>query len=73
MTAPVRQRSRIPRLADDYTRAAAAGRTGFLRAVTGASPEHIGRYSVDPADGRVGELGLQLPAVGHALVTARVP
>jgi hydroxymethylglutaryl-CoA reductase (NADPH) len=49
MTAPAQQRGRIPRLADDYTRAAAAERMGFLRAATGASPEHIGRYSVDPA------------------------
>lgn len=49
MTAPAGQRGRIPRLADDYTRAAAAERMGFLRAVTGTSPEHVGRYSVDPA------------------------
>lgn len=41
-------RGRIPRLADDYTRAAATERMGFLRAVTGASPEHISRYSVEP-------------------------
>jgi hydroxymethylglutaryl-CoA reductase (NADPH) len=49
MTTPARQRSRIPRLADDYTRAAAAERMAFLRVATGASPEHLGRYSVDPA------------------------
>ncbi len=49
MTAPARQGGRVPRLADDYTRAAAAERMGFLHAVTGASPHHIGRYSVDPA------------------------
>jgi hydroxymethylglutaryl-CoA reductase (NADPH) len=49
MTAPTRQRGLIPRLADDYTRGAAAERMAFLRAVTGASPEHLGRYSVDPA------------------------
>ena len=49
MTAPARQRSRMPRLADDYTVAAAAERMAFLRTATGTSPEHIGRYSVDPA------------------------
>jgi len=43
------QRRRIPRLEDDYTRAAAAERLAFIRAVTGAHPEHIGRYSLDPA------------------------
>jgi hydroxymethylglutaryl-CoA reductase (NADPH) len=39
----------IPRLADDYTRAAATDRLAFLREVTGGSPEHIGRYSLDPS------------------------
>jgi hydroxymethylglutaryl-CoA reductase (NADPH) len=43
------QRRRIPRLADDYTRAAAAERLAFIHAVTGAHAEHIGRYSLDPA------------------------
>jgi hydroxymethylglutaryl-CoA reductase (NADPH) len=42
-------RSRIPRLADDYSRPAAAQRMAFLRAATGTRPEHIGRYSLDPA------------------------
>ncbi len=49
MTAPSAQRSRVPRLADDYTRAAAARRLDFLRAATGARPGHLGRYSLDPA------------------------
>ena len=39
----------MPRLPDDYSPAAAAERTRFLEMVTGASPEHLGRYSVDPA------------------------
>jgi hydroxymethylglutaryl-CoA reductase (NADPH) len=47
-TAPA-ARSRIPRLADDYTAAAARQRMAFLTDATGASPEHIGRYSFDPA------------------------
>lgn len=42
-------RRRIPRTADDYSRAAAMERVRFLRAVTGAGPAHIGRYSFDPA------------------------
>ena len=49
MTAPVGERKRIPRLDDDYSRAAAARRMEFLRHATGARPEHIGRYSIDPA------------------------
>ncbi len=49
MTAPARQRSRIPRLADDYSRAAAAERMEFVREATGARPDHLGRYSIDPA------------------------
>ncbi len=39
----------MPRLPDDYSPAAAAERTRFLEMVTGASPQHLGRYSVDPA------------------------
>jgi hydroxymethylglutaryl-CoA reductase (NADPH) len=50
MTAPGRERSHIPRLADDdYGRAAAGTRMEFVRQATGACPEHIGRYSIDPA------------------------
>ncbi len=49
MTAPARERSRIPRLADDYSRAAAAQRMEFVREATGARPDHLGRYSIDPA------------------------
>lgn len=49
MTAPTRVRCPIPRPADEYSRAAATERARFLRTVTGASPEHIGRYSFDPA------------------------
>ena len=49
MKAPASRRSRIPRLEDDYTRAAAAERLTFIREATGACPEHIGQYSLDPA------------------------
>jgi hydroxymethylglutaryl-CoA reductase (NADPH) len=49
MTAPARERSRIPRLADDYSRAAAAKRMEFVQEATGARPDHLGRYSIDPA------------------------
>ena len=49
MTAPARERGHIPRQADDYTRAAAAARMEFVHRATGASAEHIGRYSIDPA------------------------
>jgi hydroxymethylglutaryl-CoA reductase (NADPH) len=49
MTAPARGRGRIPRLADDYSRAAAARRMGFIGDATGARLEHVGRYSLDPA------------------------
>jgi hydroxymethylglutaryl-CoA reductase (NADPH) len=49
MAAPERARGRIPRLADDYSRAAAAKRMEFVSAATGARPEHLGRYSIDPA------------------------
>ena len=45
---PARERSRIPRLADDYSRAAATERMEFIREAIGVRPEHIGRYSVDP-------------------------
>jgi hydroxymethylglutaryl-CoA reductase (NADPH) len=49
MTAPAQQRGRIPRLADDYSAVAATERMQFLQTVTGTSPDHVGRYSVDPA------------------------
>ena len=42
-------RSPIPRLEDDYTRAAAAKRLDFVRETTGARPAHLGRYSLNPA------------------------
>jgi hydroxymethylglutaryl-CoA reductase (NADPH) len=45
-SAPRRQ---VPRLASDYTTGAARRRLAFLREATGASPEHIGRYSFDPS------------------------
>ncbi len=39
----------VPRLADDYTAAAARRRLAFLAEATGVRPEHLGRYSFDPA------------------------
>jgi hydroxymethylglutaryl-CoA reductase (NADPH) len=47
--APARERRKIPHLADDYSRAAAANRMELLRDAAGVSPEHVGRYSFDPA------------------------
>lgn len=44
-----RVRSRIPRLEDDCSRAAATRRMEFIGAATGTHPEHLGRYSLDPA------------------------
>ena len=44
-----RERSRIPRMEDDYSRAAADKRIEFVSAATGAHPVHIGRYSIEPA------------------------
>jgi hydroxymethylglutaryl-CoA reductase (NADPH) len=49
MTAPPRERGRIPRLPDDYSRAAAAKRMELISDATGVHPEHIGRYSAAPA------------------------
>jgi hydroxymethylglutaryl-CoA reductase (NADPH) len=49
MTATQGQRSPVPRMEDDYSRAAAAKRMEFIRAATGVHPEHIGQYSLDPA------------------------
>ena len=53
MTAPPRHE--IPRLADDYTTAAARHRQVFLSEATDVTPEHLGRYSFDPAvlDGNI--------------------
>ena len=42
-------RREVPRLPDDYSTAAARWRMAFLAAETGTRPEHIGRYSFDPA------------------------
>jgi hydroxymethylglutaryl-CoA reductase (NADPH) len=39
----------VPRLEHDYTSAAARRRLAFLAEETGASPDHIGRFSFDPA------------------------
>lgn len=39
----------IPRFADDYSREAAAARLAFLRQATGYAPDHLTRYSLDPA------------------------
>ena len=50
MTAASVQGGRIPRLPDDYTRAAAAQRLDFLNEATGTRPRHLGRYGMDPAD-----------------------
>jgi hydroxymethylglutaryl-CoA reductase (NADPH) len=49
MTAPPRARAQIPRLDQDYTRAAAEKRMAFLREVTGVSTRHLSGYSIDPA------------------------
>ncbi len=57
MTAPVpavpapspAPRREIPRRTHDYTVAAARQRLAFLAGETGVSPEHVGRYSFDPA------------------------
>jgi hydroxymethylglutaryl-CoA reductase (NADPH) len=48
-------RREIPRQDDDYTAAAARRRLAFLTETTGAAPEHLGRYSFDPAvlDGNI--------------------
>jgi hypothetical protein len=48
-------RREIPRQADDYTAAAARRRLAFLTEATDITPEHLGRYSFDPAvlDGNI--------------------
>ena len=43
------RRREVPRLADDYTAAAARRRMAFLAEAAGVAPEHVGRYSFDPA------------------------
>ena len=50
-TTPARAplRREVPRLDDDYSAAAARQRTAFLAGAVGVAPEHIGRYSFDPA------------------------
>ena len=50
-TTPARAplRREVPRLDDDYSTAAARQRTAFLAGAVGVVPEHIGRYSFDPA------------------------
>ncbi|MEH3054490.1 MAG: hydroxymethylglutaryl-CoA reductase [Patulibacter minatonensis] len=40
---------KIPRATDDYTLEAAAARRAFVTEQTGASLEHVGTFSVDPA------------------------
>jgi ABC-2 type transport system ATP-binding protein len=45
--APRAPRREVPRVARDYATAAAQRRMAFLREATGASPEHLGRYSFD--------------------------
>jgi hydroxymethylglutaryl-CoA reductase (NADPH) len=49
MTAPPRERPRIPRFEQDYSREAAEKRISFLRDVTGVYAEHVASYSIDPA------------------------
>src|ERR687894_2351241 len=48
-TTPPRERVSVPRQADDYTRDAAGARRDFLRKRSGATLEHVGSYSFDPA------------------------
>jgi hydroxymethylglutaryl-CoA reductase (NADPH) len=45
----VNERVPVPRHPDDYTRAAADLRRGFLTEQTGVALEHVGHYSFDPA------------------------
>jgi hydroxymethylglutaryl-CoA reductase (NADPH) len=39
----------VPRQSDDYTREAAEARRDFLKEQAGASLDHVGSYSFDPA------------------------
>ncbi len=48
-TSPARGPARIPRSADDYSRAAADARLAFIRQASGCAPEHLTGYSFDPA------------------------
>jgi hydroxymethylglutaryl-CoA reductase (NADPH) len=74
MTAPAAQRRRVPRLEDDYSRAAATRRTDFLREATGARLEHTGRCSIDPGaaagniENFVGAAQVPIGIVGPLLV-----
>ena len=74
-------RREIPRQAEDYTAAAARRRLAFLTETTGVTPEHLGRYSFDPAvlDGNIetvaatvlcGEVSLGAAVVADEWVTA---
>jgi hydroxymethylglutaryl-CoA reductase (NADPH) len=49
MTALADRRGPIPRGENDYSRAAALTRLEFVRQATGSAPDHVGRYSFDPA------------------------
>lgn len=49
LVTPTSHRGRIPRQPDDYTRAAAAQRLAYASRVTGFRPEHLSRYSLEPA------------------------
>ena len=62
-------RREIPRQDDDYTAAAARRRLALLTETTGAAPEHLGRYSFDPAvlDGNIENfIGIAQVPVGIA-------
>jgi hydroxymethylglutaryl-CoA reductase (NADPH) len=74
MTQPALEHRRIPRLANDYTRAASAQRLDFIREVTGARLEHVASYSFDPAvlagniDNFVGAVQVPIGLAGPLLV-----
>ncbi len=64
-TAPSSERVSVPRQSDDYTDEAAKARRDFLTEQTGASLEHVGTYSQDPA---------QMPGnIEHFTGVAQVP
>jgi len=56
MTMMACKRSPIPRLADGYSREAAAKCVDFVGAATSARPAHIGSYSLDHGAGKVRKL-----------------